>query len=46
MKHIGLFEAIEPILIPMRGRYMHSQSGGPLTFQPYGTGDQVRVVAT
>ncbi len=35
LKMAGVFEYIEPYLIPMNGRMMHSESG-ELTFQPYG----------
>jgi kynurenine 3-monooxygenase len=31
----GLWEAMRPIIIPMKGRVMHSNTG-ELTFQPYG----------
>lgn len=35
LKLAGVFESIEPYLIPMNGRMMHDESGN-LTFQPYG----------
>jgi kynurenine 3-monooxygenase len=35
LREAGIWEAIQRIIVPMRGRMMHSLSGG-LTFQPYG----------
>ncbi|MEM7296697.1 MAG: NAD(P)/FAD-dependent oxidoreductase [Bacteroidota bacterium] len=35
LKAAGVFEQIEPYLIPMKGRMMHAEDG-ELTFQPYG----------
>lgn len=35
LKMAGVFETIEPYLIPMKGRMMHNEVG-ELTFQPYG----------
>jgi len=39
LKEAGVYEAIEPYLIPMKGRMMHNVSGN-LTFQPYGKDGQ------
>jgi kynurenine 3-monooxygenase len=41
LKRCGLFAQVEPLLIPMKGRYMHNVGTDKLTFQPYGKGDQV-----
>ncbi len=38
LKQAGLWEEMEKIIIPMKGRMMHSMSG-ELTFQPYGKND-------
>src|SRR5580700_1417191 len=38
----GLWESMRNIIIPMKGRMMHSLSGG-LTFQPYGK-DETEVI--
>ena len=35
LKMAGVYETIEPFLIPMKGRMMHDEAG-ELTFQPYG----------
>jgi kynurenine 3-monooxygenase len=35
LKKAGVWDQMQPIIIPMRGRMMHSVSG-ELTFQPYG----------
>lgn len=35
LKLAGVYESIEPYLIPMKGRMMHSENG-ELTYQPYG----------
>ncbi|MEQ9006883.1 MAG: NAD(P)/FAD-dependent oxidoreductase, partial [Ekhidna sp.] len=35
LKLAGVYETIEPYLIPMKGRMMHDEAG-ELTFQPYG----------
>jgi kynurenine 3-monooxygenase len=35
LKRAGVFEDVEPLLIPMRGRMLHALDGG-LTFVPYG----------
>ncbi|MEQ9403173.1 MAG: FAD-dependent monooxygenase [Cyclobacteriaceae bacterium] len=35
IKMAGIFDRIEPSLIPMKGRMMHD-TGGNLTYQPYG----------
>ncbi len=42
LRQAGLWEAIEKIIIPMRGRMMHSIAG-ELTFMPYGK-DQHEVI--
>ena len=34
-KQAGVFEDVEPLLIPMRGRMLHAPDGA-LTFAPYG----------
>ncbi|MEO9482574.1 MAG: NAD(P)/FAD-dependent oxidoreductase [Ekhidna sp.] len=39
LKLAGVYETIEPYLIPMKGRMMHDEAGG-LTFQSYGKEDQ------
>lgn len=39
LKQAGIFEKIEPSLIPMRGRMMHNERG-ELTFQSYGKEDE------
>lgn len=39
LKIAGVFESIEPYLIPMKGRMMHDPAG-ELTFQPYGKDGQ------
>lgn len=41
LKKCGLYAQVEPLLIPMKGRYMHNVGSSKLTFQPYGQGDQV-----
>jgi kynurenine 3-monooxygenase len=35
LQQVGLYEAVEPLTIPMRGRVIHPIAG-PLHFQPYG----------
>lgn len=35
LQSVGIFEKIAPLLIPMKGRMMHDESG-ELTYQPYG----------
>jgi kynurenine 3-monooxygenase len=35
LRHAGLFEAVEPLLLPMRGRLIHEQSGAT-ELLPYG----------
>lgn len=42
LREAGLWQAIEPIIIPMRGRMMHSITG-ELTFMPYGK-DETEVI--
>ena len=42
LREAGLWQAVEPIIIPMRGRMMHSVAG-ELTFMPYGK-DETEVI--
>jgi kynurenine 3-monooxygenase len=35
LQQVGLYDAIQPLTIPMRGRIIHPLAG-PLAFQPYG----------
>jgi kynurenine 3-monooxygenase len=42
LREAGLWESMRPIIIPMKGRMMHSLSG-ELTFQPYGK-DETEVI--
>ena len=36
LKQIDMFAAVEPYMIPMKGRAVHMQDGS-ISFQPYGT---------
>jgi kynurenine 3-monooxygenase len=42
LREAGLWQTVEPIIIPMRGRMMHSLAGA-LTFMPYGK-DETEVI--
>ena len=42
LREVGLWESMRSIIVPMRGRMMHSVSGD-LTFQPYGK-DEIEVI--
>ncbi len=42
LREAGLWQVVEPIIIPMRGRMMHSVAG-ELTFMPYGK-DETEVI--
>lgn len=42
LRQAGLWQVVEPIIIPMRGRMMHSVAG-ELTFMPYGK-DETEVI--
>src|SRR6476469_1247541 len=42
LREAGVWQAVAPIIIPMRGRMMHS-IGGELTFMPYGK-DETEVI--
>jgi kynurenine 3-monooxygenase len=42
LREIGLWDSMRSIIVPMRGRMMHSVSG-ELTFQPYGK-DEIEVI--
>lgn len=37
LRQVGLVEAVQPLLVPMRGRAIHRRDGS-LALQPYGTG--------
>jgi kynurenine 3-monooxygenase len=36
LRDLGLFDTVEPILVPMAGRLVHPPEGGEPTLQPYG----------
>ncbi len=38
MRELGVYDRVEPITIPMRGRMVHPEEG-EVNFQPYGTSD-------
>lgn len=42
LREVGLWDSMRSIIVPMRGRMMHSV-GGDLTFQPYGK-DEIEVI--